>query len=75
MTAPYQKPNHHMVGAIKLREWRIATNTDKDKSICHYCDEDLAKTKRLNCSRTCGTFDVWVDTPTLARMNLEGIYV
>jgi len=71
----YIKPNHHKVDALKLRDWRIATNTDKDKSICAYCDEDTAKTKRLRCSHTCGTFDVWVDTPTLARMNLEGIYV
>jgi len=71
----YIKPDHHKVDVTKLREWRIATNTDKDKSICAYCEEDLAKTKRLRCSHTCGTFDVWIDTPTLARMNLEGIYV
>ena len=68
------KPDHHKVNVQKLREWRTATNTDRDKSICAYCDEDLAKTKRLRCSHTCGTFDVWIDTPTLARMNLEEIY-
>ena len=71
----YTKPNHHKINVQKLRKWRTKTNTDRLLSICHYCDEDLAKTKHLRCSHSCGTHDVWIDTPTLARINLEEMYV
>ena len=71
MTKPYEKPDHHLVNIQTLREWRTKTKTDQLKSICAYCDEDTAKTKHLRCSHTCGTFDVWIDTASLAMFNLE----
>ena len=67
----YNKPGHHRVNVDALREWRTTTKTDKQKSICTYCDEDTAKTGHLNCSRSCGTYDVWVNTTTLAKITLE----
>lgn len=71
MTKPYQKPDHHLVNVQTLREWRTKTKIDKMLSICAYCDEDTAKTKRLRCTHSCGTRDVWVDTASLAKFNLE----
>jgi hypothetical protein len=67
----YNKPGHHIVDVQTLRNWRTTTKTDTLKSICTYCDEDTAKTEHLSCSRSCGTYDVWVDTITFAKMALE----
>jgi hypothetical protein len=71
----YIKPKHHKINVQKLREWRTRTDTDREQSICIYCDEGFVRTKNLRCSLSCGTHSVWVDTPTLARINLEEIYV
>ena len=67
----YSKPGYHKVDVQTLRNWRTTTNTDRQKSICTYCDEDTAKTGHLNCFRSCGTYDVWVDTSTFAQITLE----
>jgi hypothetical protein len=67
----YDKPGHHRVSVDALREWRTTTKTDTLKSICMYCDEDTAKTLEVNCLRSCGTYDVWVDTSTFAQITLE----
>jgi hypothetical protein len=67
----YNKPGHHLVSADRVREWRTATKTDTMKSICMYCDEDVNKNKKPLCSKSCGTYDVWVDTTTFAQITLE----
>jgi len=67
----YDKPGYHRVSVDALREWRTTTKTDTLKSICMYCDEDVNKTKKPLCSQSCGTYDVWVDTSTLAQITLE----
>lgn len=70
MNSPH-KPGHHLVSADRVREWRTVTKTDTMKSICMYCDEDVNKNKKPLCSKSCGTYCVWVDTPTLAQITLE----
>ena len=67
----YNKPGHHLVSVDSVREWRTATKTDTMKSICMYCDEDVNKNKKPLCSKSCGTYCVWVDTPTFAQITLE----
>ena len=67
----YDKPGHHRVPAEDVRAWRTATSIDTLKSICMYCDEDVNKNKKPLCSKSCGTYDVWVDTSTLAQITLE----
>lgn len=71
MTKPYQKPNHHRVLIQKLRDWRMSTNTDRTKGVCHYCDENPNRTGHLRCFMTCGDNYVWVDTVTMAMIELE----
>ena len=66
-----EKPNHRRLSNEVVREWRTKTNTDRDKTICLYCDEDILNTKRNGCSYSCGTFDVWVDLTTFATINLD----
>lgn len=61
------KPGYHKVAVEMVRDWRTATATDEDKSICMYCDED-GTTK---CTHSCGTYLVWVNTSTLAQITLE----
>jgi hypothetical protein len=71
MNSPH-KPGHHLVTVDKVREWRTTTNTDRQKSICMYCDEScFSESPNLRCSRSCGTYDVWVNTTTLAKITLE----
>lgn len=65
------KPDHHRVPVADVRAWRDTTKTDVDKSICMYCDEDVNKNLKPLCSQSCGTYSVWVDTPTLAQITLE----
>lgn len=65
------KTNHHKIAIELVRGWRTATKTDTMKSICMYCDEDVVKNKTVSCSQSCGTYDVWVDTPTMAKIILE----
>ena len=67
----YDKPGHHRVPAEDVRAWRTTTKTDTMKSICMYCDEDVNKNKKPLCSKSCGTYSVWVDTTTLAKITLE----
>jgi hypothetical protein len=67
----YNKPGHHLVSVDSVREWRTATKTDTMKSICMYCDEDVNKNKKPLCSKSCGTYCVWVDTTTFAQITLE----
>jgi hypothetical protein len=67
----YNKPGHHKIAVEIVRGWRTATKTDTQESICMYCDEDVVKNNTVTCSHSCGTFDVWVDTPTFAKITLE----
>jgi hypothetical protein len=71
MTEPITKPDHHRVPVEHLRAWRTATGIDTQMSICMYCDEEVTKNKQPLCSLSCGTYSVWVDTPTLAQITLE----
>lgn len=71
MTKAVTKPGYHRVPVEDVRAWRTATKTDTMKSICMYCDEDVTKNNKPLCSQSCGTFLVWVDTPTLAQITLE----
>lgn len=71
MTEPVNKPGYHRVTVGAVRAWRNATNTDTDKPICTYCDESVDKNLKPLCSRSCGTYNVWVDTSTLAQITLE----
>ena len=71
MTEAVTKPGYHRVHVEDVRAWRTATDTDCMKSICMYCDEDVNKNEKAHCSQSCGTFLVWVDTPTLAQITLE----
>ena len=71
MTEAVTKPGYHRVPVANLRAWRTATGIDTNKPICMYCDEDVNKNKKALCSQSCGTFLVWVDTPTLAQITLE----
>jgi hypothetical protein len=67
----YNKPGHHLVSVDSVREWRNATNTDKQKSICMYCDEGELHAQNQRCSNSCGTYCVWVNTTTFAQITLE----
>lgn len=71
MTEPVTKPGYHRVPVEDVRDWREATGIDTQMSICTYCDESVDKTKQLRCSGSCGTYSVWVDTPTFAQITLE----
>jgi len=59
---------HQKIHYMKLRKWRATTNTDTEKSMCHYCNEDILKTGAKTCHHTCGTFDVWVDDKTAEKI-------
>ena len=65
------KPDHHRVPVADVRAWRTATGIDTQMSICMYCDEEVSKNLKPLCSQSCGTYSVWVDTPTLAQITLE----
>ena len=67
MTAPTFKPGYHTVHVDLVRAWRRSANEDTTRAICHYCDEGSVR-----CSNSCGYNHVWVDTVTLAKINLEG---
>lgn len=56
-----------------LRAWRRVTNIDVNEGLCHYCDENPNRTGHLRCFMTCGDNYVWVDTATLAKIQLEDI--
>jgi len=62
------KSGHQKIHYMKLREWRAATNTDTEKSMCSYCDEDILKTGAKNCYHSCDTFNVWVDDATAEKI-------
>lgn len=65
------KPNHHKIAMESVRVWRNKANIDVHKSICMYCDEDVVKNNTVSCSHSCGTYSVWVDTSTMAKIILE----
>jgi hypothetical protein len=67
----YSKPGHHLVSVDSVREWRTTTNTDRQKSICMYCDEGVLPAQNLRCSQSCGPPYVWVNTTTFAQITLE----
>lgn len=67
----YNKPGHYKIAVEIVRGWRTATKTDTQKPICMYCDEGVLYAQNLRCSQSCGTSDVWVDAPTMAKINLE----
>ena len=71
------KPGYHTVSVDIVRAWRQSANEDRDRVICAYCDEDILKEANIAagrklCSSSCGYGHVWVDTVTLAKINLEG---
>jgi hypothetical protein len=70
MNEPH-KPGHHLVSVERVREWRTAAKTDTMMSICVYCDEGVLHAQNLRCSHSCGTYCVWVNTPTFAQITLE----
>ena len=70
------KPGYHIVSVDIVRAWRHSVNED-NYSVCAYCDEDILKEANIAagnklCSSSCGYGHVWVDTVTLAKINLEG---
>ena len=77
MTTPTFKPGYHTVHVDIVRAWRRSANEDTARAICHYCDEDILKAENIAkgnklCTQSCGYNHVWVDTVTLAKINLEG---
>lgn len=71
------KPGHHRVHVDLVRAWRMSADEDRDRVICAYCAEDILKAENIAkghvlCSQSCGFHHVWVDTVTLAKINLEG---
>ena len=77
MTTPTFKPGYHTVHVDIVRAWRRSANEDTTRAICHYCDESSHKAENIargnvRCSQSCGFNYVWVDTVTLAKINLEG---
>lgn len=62
------KPGYHTVHVDLVRAWRKSADVDRGNAICIYCDE----AGHERCSESCGFNHVWVDTATLAKINLEG---
>lgn len=72
-----EKPGHHRVHVDLVRAWRKSADEDRNGVICKYCDEDIRKSENIArgnvlCTQSCGFNHVWVDTATLAKINLEG---
>jgi hypothetical protein len=79
MTDPEEttKPGHHRVDTSIVVAWQRETGEADGKLCCAYCDENVLNDGMMQggkrgCSSSCGYGYVWVDTVTLAKINLEG---
>ena len=61
--------DQHKVRIDVVREWRKQSGEDKTRPICAYCHDYDPLNPR--CYYTCGDNYVWIDTATLAKIQLE----